>query len=345
MSNVIYPCFKAAAVQAAPVFLDANKTTEKACDLVREAARNGASFVAFPEVFIAGYAYWNWIMNPLEGSEWFKKLYDSSITIPGPEIRMLQRVAKEMSVTIVIGVNERSDVSMGTIFNTTVFIGPNGEYLGKHRKTVPTFAEKLTWGYGDGSSIRVYDTPVGKVGSLACGENTNTLARFALLAQGEQVHVANYISYPFRGTYDIIEPIKIRAAAHSLEGKIFTIVSSGAMSQEIIDIFGINEERRELMSGTPNAFSGIYGPNGMLISDPLIDDEGITYGDIDLSLCVAPKQFHDIIGHYNRFDIYELKVHSRELKPLTLVENASSETKTSDIKDYQYENPILSKID
>jgi len=322
MSHNRYPKYTAAAVQAAPVFLDPTATTAKACDLIREAARNGATLIAFPEVFIAGYAYWNWIMSPLEGSAWFKRLFLSAIDIPGPEIQALQHAAREVNATVVIGVNERSPVSMGGIFNTTVIIGPDGTLLGRHRKTVPTFAEKLTWTGGDGSSIRTYDTPAGKLGTLACGENTNTLARFALLAQGEQVHIANYIAYPFRKSYDIIEPIKIRASAHSLEGKLFTIVSSSAMSQEIRDTFGTTKERMEDMSGTPNAFSGIYGPNGLLVSEPLLDDEGIVYGEIDIERCIEPKQFHDILGHYNRFDIFELRVHQRKLDPVR-IEHAS----------------------
>ncbi|MBP6019317.1 MAG: carbon-nitrogen hydrolase family protein [Burkholderiaceae bacterium] len=317
-----YPIYTAAAIQAAPVFLDTVATTEKACSLIREAAGNGATLIAFPEVFIAGYAYWNWIMSPLEGSAWFKRLFLASIDVPGPEVQALQRTAQACGVTVVIGVNERSPVSMGTIYNTTLIIGADGTLLGRHRKTVPTFAEKLTWGSGDGSSIRTYDTPGGKLGTLACGENTNTLARFALLAQGEQVHVANYIAYPFRNSYDIIEPIKIRASAHSLEGKVFTIVSSSAMSQEIIDLLGTTPERLEALSGSPNAFSGIFGPDGLLISTPLIDSEGIVYGEIDLEKSIEPKQFHDIIGHYNRFDIFELRLHQRPLNPLNIVDTA-----------------------
>ncbi|RJG02813.1 carbon-nitrogen hydrolase family protein [Noviherbaspirillum sedimenti] len=322
MKSNRYPKFTAAAVQAAPIFLDAQATTEKACALIRKAAGEGATFIAFPEVFIAGYAYWNWIMSPLEGSAWFKRFYLAAIDVPGPEVQALQRTAEACGVTVVIGVNERSPVSMGTIYNTNLIIGPDGKLLGRHRKTVPTFAEKLTWGYGDGSSIRTYDTPVGKVGTLACGENTNTLARFALLAQGEQVHVANYIAYPFRKSYDIIEPIKIRAAAHSLEGKVFTVVSSSAMSQEILDLLGTTPERLELLSGAPNAFSGIFGPDGLLVSPPLIDEEGIVYGEIDLEKGFEPKQFHDILGHYNRFDIFELRLHQRSLSPLVIVDQA-----------------------
>ncbi len=316
MKPVRYPKFVAAAVQAAPIFLDAKASTEKACRLIREAAAGGAELVALPEVFIAGYPYWNWMMSPLEGSAWFRRLYLSSIDVPGPEVQALQSTAKACGVTVVIGVNERSPVSMGTIFNTNLVIGPNGDLLGRHRKIVPTFAEKLTWGSGDGESIRTYDTPIGRLGTLACGENTNTLARFALLAQGEQVHVANYIAFPFTASYDMPDAIKIRAGAHSFEGKVFTIVACSAMSQEIRDALGTTPERLQQLSGTPNAFSGIFGPDGRLLSSSLIDEEGIVYGEIDIEKSIEPKQFQDIIGHYNRFDIFELRLHRRSLGPI-----------------------------
>lgn len=319
-----YPKFMAAAVQAAPIFLDAQATTDKACALIKEAAAAGATLIAFPEVFIAGYPYWNWMMSPLEGSGWFHKLYLSAIDVPGPEVRSLQRAAEEVGVTVVIGVNERSPVSMGTIYNTNLVIGSDGSLMGCHRKLVPTFAEKLTWGSGDGSSICVYDTPTGRLGTLACGENTNTLARFALLAQGEQVHVANYIAFPFTRNYDMPEAIRIRAGAHSFEGKVFTIVACSAMSNEIRDSLSTTSKAREQLEGTPNAFSGIFGPHGSLVSDPLIDDEGIVYDEVDVAASIEPKQFQDIIGHYNRFDIFNLTVNGRPHVPVNVNDQVST---------------------
>lgn len=327
-----YPKFIAAAVQAAPVFLDAQATTDKACRLIKEAASAGATLIAFPEVFIAGYPYWNWMMSPLEGSPWFKKLYLSSIDVSGPEVRALQRAAEQHQVTVVIGINERSPISMGTIYNTNLTIGPDGRLLGRHRKIVPTFAEKLTWGSGDGTSIRVNETPIGRLGTLACGENTNTLARFALLAQGEQVHVANYISFPFTNSYDMPDAIRIRAGAHSFEGKVFTVVACSAMSQEIRELLGTTADRLDLLSGTPNAFSGIFGPDGRLMSPGLIDDEGINYGEIDLNKSIEPKQFQDIVGHYNRFDIFELKVHGRALDPISIVDSPVESSSGTDVE-------------
>ena len=316
--------FKAAAVQAAPIFLDAGATTEKACALSREAARAGAELIVFPEVFIAGYPYWSWYLSPLDASPWFPRLQQSAVRVPGPEIDRLCQVATELGVYIVIGVNESVASSLGTVFNTNLLIGPEG-LIARHRKLVPTFAEKLTWASGDGSSLRVHETTLGPLGMLACGENTNTLARYTLLAQGELIHIANYIAFPFISNYDMPEAIRIRAGAHSFEGKIFTIVACSAMSDEILKVLDPTPDHKKQLTGTPNAFSGIYGPDGRLVSDPIIDREGIVYADIDLNRCIEPKQYHDIQGHYNRFDIFKLEVNREPLAPITF-RNSNSRT-------------------
>jgi predicted amidohydrolase len=312
---VSFSPFKAAAVQAAPVFLDAAATVQKACALAREAAAAGAVLVVFPEVFVAGYPYWNWYLSPLEGSPWFARLQQSAITVPGPEVDQLCQEAAALGIIIVIGVNERVPYSLGTVFNTNLVIGPEG-VIARHRKLVPTFAEKLTWASGDGSSLRVHETKCGPLGVLACGENTNTLARYTLLAQGELIHVANYIAFPFIANYDMPEAIRIRAGAHSFEGKIFTIVACSAMSPELVGALKPTSQQEKMLTGTPNAFSGIYGPDGRLFGDPIIDREGIVYADIDLRRCIEPKQYHDILGHYNRFDIFNLEVNRTPLEPI-----------------------------
>jgi len=317
--------FKAAAVQASPVFLDAEATTDKACNIIAEAAGNGASLVAFPEVFISAYPYWNWIMTPVQGSKWYEKLYINSINVPGPETEMLCNAARENNCHVVIGVNERGQ-SFGELYNTNLIIDNHGNIVGKHRKLVPTWAEKLTWTGGDGSSLKVYNTEIGPIGTLACGENTNTLARFALLAQGELIHIANYISLPVAPPdYNMAEAIKIRAAAHSFEGKVFTIVSCSTISKEIIEMMKEDvPNAEELLTRKDSAFTGFIGPNGAVIGEPLIDEEGIVYADIDLAKCIQPKQMHDILGHYNRFDIFDLRVNTAPRKNITFTDSEES---------------------
>lgn len=317
-----FPKFKAAAVQTSPVFLNVEKTIDKAISFVKEATSNGANLVAFPEVFIAGYPYWNWIMTPIQGSKWYEQLYKSSVKVDDEIMKPLFKSAKDYNCYLVIGINERGD-SYGEIYNTNLIIDNNGKLIGKHRKLVPTWAEKLTWSSGDGSSLKVYNTEIGPIGTLACGENTNTLARFTLLAQGELIHIANYISLPVAPPdYDMAEAIKIRAAAHSFEGKLFTIVSCSTISKEIKDALRNDVPNvDELLTRKNSAFSGIIGPNGAVVGSPLIDDEGIVYADIDLEKCIQPKQMHDILGHYNRFDIFDLRVNTAPTRKITFIDN------------------------
>jgi len=318
------PKFRAAAVQTAPVFLDTDATIDKACRLIAEAAENDAKLVVFPEVFVSAYPYWSWVMNPVEASPWFEKLVLSAIEVPGPEIQKVAQAAAQHEVNVVIGVNERDPNSFATIYNTLVTINHEGRIIGRHRKLVPTWAEKLTWSPGDASSMRVHQTNIGPLGSLACGENTNTLARFSLLAQGEMVHTANYIALPVAPKdYDMAEAIRIRAAAHCFEGKLFTVVSCSTISEEIIELMSeAHPEARELLSRKNSAFSGTIGPDGRTVGDALIDVEGIAYGDIDLSRCIQPRQMHDITGHYNRFDIFRLQVNQQPLAAASFVHDS-----------------------
>jgi nitrilase len=320
------PQFKVAAVQASPVFLDTLATIDKACRLIREAASQGASLVVFPEVFVPAYPYWSWVGNPVAASPWFQRLCEAAVEVPGPEIARVAQTARDCGVYVAIGINERASRSVSLLYNTLLFIGPDGALLGRHRKLMPTWAEKMTWAPGDGAGLRVHQTRVGPVGMLACGENTNTLARFSLLAQGELVHLASYIALPVAPPdYDMAEAIKLRAMAHSFEGKVYTVVSCSTISPEIIEqMEQAFPGSRSLLARKNSAFSGVIGPDGRLVGKPLIDDEGIVYADLDLSRCIQPRQMHDITGNYNRFDVFDLHVDRRGLQAATFADvNAS----------------------
>ena len=314
--------FTAAAIQSSPVYLDPAATVDKAVSLIQEAADHGATLVVFPEVFVPGYPYWNWTMNPVQGSPWFERLYRASIDVPGPEVETLCAAARQYGVVLVIGVNERGRHSLGVLYNTLLIIGADGHLLAAHRKLVPTWAEKLTWTNGDASTLRVHQTAIGPLGALACGENTNTLARFALLAQGELIHAACYISLPVAPEdYDMADAIALRTAAHCFEGKVFSVVSCSTISPQIIDeIAGEDAEVRRMLGRRRSALSGIFGPDGRPVTPPLIDDEGIVYAEIDPAKCIQPKQMHDIIGHYNRFDIFQLQVDNRPRDPVVFTD-------------------------
>jgi aliphatic nitrilase len=158
---------------------------------------------------------------------------------------------------------------------------------------------------------------------LICGENTNPLARYTLIAQGEQVHVSSYPPvWPTRpsnqlGRYDLASAIRIRAGAHSFEGKVFNVVASAFLDKKSLDaLTGLSKEARDTLEQSPQAVSMVIGPSGEQVSDALSDQEGLLYHDIDVSHCVEPKQFHDVVGYYNRFDVFDLRVNRRRINPI-----------------------------
>jgi len=327
---ITYPKFKACAAHVAPVFLDAAATVEKVCALIAEAARAGAQLIAFPESFIPGFPLWAAVQAPIKGHDYFKRMAANSIEVPGPEVQRLCEAAREHAIIVSVGISERSQVSVGCLWNTNLLIGAEGQILNHHRKLVPTFYEKLIWASGDGDGLRVCDTPQGKLGMLICGENTNPLARYTLIAQGEQVHISSYPPvWPTRpanepGRYDLASAIKIRAGAHSFEGKVFNVVSSGFLDSAALSAMrDLDHAARETLEASPRAVSMIIGPSGEVIGDMLCESEGLLYQDIDLAQCVEPKQFHDIVGYYNRFDVFDMKVTRKRLQPISFSDGIS----------------------
>jgi nitrilase len=327
MTSRRFPRFKAAACHTSSVFLDAAGSVDKACDLIAEAARAGASIVAFPESFVPGFPVWAALQAPILSHDFFKMLASQALLLDGAEVAKLRMAAKRHDVVVSVGFTEGTVASVGCIWNSNLLIGNDGAILNHHRKLVPTFYEKLVWAPGDARGLRVVDTPVGRVGMLICGENTNPLARYALIAQGEQVHISSYPPiWPTRpaaqkGGYDLRKAIEIRAGAHSFEGKVFNIVSSAKMDVGMRDSLGQSDPRMlEAMEGTPQAVTMILDPTGNVISEVLSDDEGIAYADIDVSECVEPKQFHDVVGYYNRFDVFRLSIDRSPREPASFVD-------------------------
>jgi nitrilase len=328
-----YPTFKACAAHVAPVFLDAGATVRKACSLVAEAARAGAQLIAFPESFLPGFPVWAAVRAPILNHDLFARLAAQSVELPGPEVQLLCDAAREHEIHVSIGISERSTVSVGCLWNANLLIGPDGAILNHHRKLVPTFFEKLVWANGDGAGLQVSDTPIGKLGMLICGENTNPLARYALMAQGEQVHISTYPPvWPTRppnepGRYDLAAAIRIRAGAHSFEAKAFNIVSSGFLDAAPLDAIGAaDRDARDVLEQAPQAVSMVIGPNGEVVSDTLCEAEGLLFHDIDISRCVEQKQFHDVVGYYNRFDVFDLRVTRKRLSPIMFRDAAASDS-------------------
>ncbi len=317
-----YPRFKAAACHAAPVFLDAGKTGEKACALIREAANAGARLIAFPESFIPGFPLWAALEAPYRSHDLFAAFAAQSLRRDGPEIAAVRAAARRSGVIVSLGFSEASETSAGCLWNANLLIGSGGEILVHHRKLVPTFYEKLIWANGDGRGLRCALTELGRLGMLICGENTNPLARFALMADGEEVHISSYPAvWPTRpageeGGYDLRRAIEIRAGAHAFEAKAFTLVASAAIDDSLYQALrGLDRAARETIEASPRAASMILDPSGKVISEVLSEEEGIVYAEIDLSRAVEPKRFHDVAGSYNRFDIFRLEIDRRPREP------------------------------
>jgi len=314
--------FKIAAVQAAPVFLDLKSTIEKACGLIETAAEGGASLVVFPEAFVPAYPLWVWFIppgktHPLRAL--YARLHANSIAIPGPEVERLAKTARKCGVTVAIGVNERNTESSGsTLFNTILYLGPDGAVLGKHRKLIPTTGERLVWGRAAGSDLEVFELPFARVSGLLCWENYMALARHLLTARGEQIHVAP--------TWDRGEPWISSMRHIAKEGRCFVVSSCQAFHKnDIPDDLDFKSEFLAGVDGWINpGLSLIADPDGKIVAGPLDSEEGILYADVHPDQLVGPRWQLDTAGHYARPDVFELHVR-REPRPGIVEEDRSSD--------------------
>ena len=318
-----YPAYRVAAAHVAPVFLDVAKTVDKTCSLIEEAARHGAELIAFPETYLPGFPLWSALQAPIHNHQWFRRLAASAVRCPGGELARVAASARRAGIFVSLGFNEATADSVGCLWNANVLIADDGSILNHHRKLVPTFWEKLTWAQGDGAGLRVSETRLGRLGMLICGENTNPLARYTLMAQGEQVHISTYPPvWPTRdpregGNYDLAGAIRIRAGAHSFEGKVFNVVASGFMDSAMRQELGrIGPEAARILDESPRSVSMVIGPTGEPVSEILRDSEGLLYAGVDLAAGVEPKQFHDVVGSYNRFDVFSLTVNRTAHRPI-----------------------------
>jgi len=299
--------FVVAAAQAAPVFLDRAATVEKACDLIAEAGRAGARLVVFPEAFIPTYPDWVWAIPAGEEgmlNELYAELLDQAVTIPSAATDMLCRAARQAGAYVVIGMSERNaEASNASLYNTLLYIDAQGQILGKHRKLVPTGGERLVWAQGDGSTLDVYDTPLGKISGLICWENYMPLARYALYAWGAQIYIA--------ATWDRGEPWLSTLRHIANEGRLFVIGCSMPLRKaDIPDRFAFKQRFYQQSEEWINVGdSAIVNPSGEFIAGPLHAAEGLVYAELDPAQMRGPKWMLDVAGHYARPDVFQLTVH------------------------------------
>ncbi|MFN8185920.1 MAG: carbon-nitrogen hydrolase family protein [Gaiellales bacterium] len=316
--------FTAAVVQHPPVFLDRERSLDRAADLVGEAVGAGASLVAFGETWLPGYPAWvfgsaGW--DDPAAKRVFARYQENAVEVPGPATRALGELARAHGVHLVMGCTERdATFSRGTLYNSLLFFGPDGDLLGVHRKLVPTHAERLVWGQGDGSGLRVYETAVGRLGGLVCWEHWMPLTRFALHALGEQVHVAAWPEGP-----DIHH---LASRHYAFEGRCYVLCAASYLSLadlpadfELREVLGEAGDFGQADDVVIPGGSGIIGPDSTWVAGPLVGEAGIVYGEIDLGRIAQEQLALDSAGHYNRPDIFDLSVdrrpraHARFLEP------------------------------
>jgi nitrilase len=286
-------------VQGTPVLYDRDATIEQVARLTKEAAGQGAALVAFPEGFVPGYPDWVWRTNPWADAEWYARWVDQAVDIPGPACDALGAIAAESSVHLAIPVNERDG---GTIYNALLYFGPDGAFLGKHRKLTATGGERLVWGQGDGSTLTVFDTPFGRVGGLICWENYMPLARAAMYEQGVDILLAP--------TWDNSD-VWVSSMRHiAKEGRCYVLgITSCLRATDVPDSFA---GRDDIYGGDDDWMSRgntvIVDPYGAVLAGPISESEGILYADVDTDTARQSRRQFDVVGHYARPDVFQLHV-------------------------------------
>jgi cyanide dihydratase len=308
-----YPKFRAAAVQAAPVFLDLDATVEKTCRLIEEAAENGAKLVAFPEAFIPGYPWWIWLGNPgAYGAPFFAELYKNAVQIPSKAVRKISEAARKTKTYVCVSVTE---LDGGSLYLTQLWFDPKGDLIGKHRKLKPTSAERYIWGEGDGSTMPVFDTEIGRLGGLMCAEHIIPLNVTAMNSLNEQVHVSAWPAFSCQiGKLFLEDPNRIAAQYYSIATQSYSLMTSQIITQEMVDHLCINDEQREMFQ-LGGGCTQIISPEGETISNIVPkDEEGIAYAELDLELIVFCKYAYDSAGHYSKPGVLSLNF-NREPQP------------------------------
>ncbi|MBW4519794.1 MAG: Nit6803 family nitriliase [Scytolyngbya sp. HA4215-MV1] len=303
--NNLQTTIRAVAVQLSPVLFSRDGTTEKVLQAIASAAKEGAQLVVFPETFIPYYPYFSFIQPPVLMGKEHMRLYEEAVTVPGLVTDAVSRAARSYSIVVVLGVNERDN---GSLYNTQLIFDADGTLLLKRRKITPTYHERMVWGQGDGAGLKVLDTAVGRVGALACWEHYNPLARFALMAQHEQIHCAQFPGSLVGQIFT--DQIEVTIRHHALESGCFVVNATGWLSPEQVAQITPDEKLQRLLSGGCN--TAIIGPEGNHLCPPITEGEGMAIADLDFSLITKRKRMMDCVGHYARPDLLKLQLNAKE---------------------------------
>ncbi len=308
---------RVAVIQATPILFDLQATVDKTCQLAADAAAKGAQLLVFPEAFIPAYPRglgFGTVVGSRSpsGRHTWERYWANGVDVPGPATETLGAAARQAKAYLAVGVVERdTQFSRGTLYCTTLYFGPDGRLLGKHRKLKPTGAERLIWGEGDGSTLTVLDTPLGKVGGLICWENYMPLARMAMYAKGVELYLAP--------TADARDTWQATLRHIACEGRCFVLgcnqfVTRADYPQDLLEIEALTDQPEVLCRGG----SAIVSPLGEYVAGPLFDQEGMLVADLDVGEIARAKFDFDVVGHYSRPDVFQLTINERPAPPVTM---------------------------
>jgi nitrilase len=301
---------RAAAVQISPVLYSREGTLERVVAKIDELAQEGVQFATFPETFVPYYPYFSFVQRPFEMSAEQMRLMNQAVTVPSPTTDAIGDAARQAGMVVSLGVNERDG---GSLFNTQLLFDADGTQIQRRRKISPTYHERMIWGQGDGSGLRAVDSAVGRIGQLACWEHYNPLARYALIADGEQIHSAMFPGC-FGGDL-FAEQTEISVRNHALESGAFVVTATAWLDAD-------QQAKIVADTGGPigpisgGCFTAIITPQGQLLGEPVRSGEGEVIADLDFSLIDRRKALMDASGHYSRPEVLSLNVDNSPKAPI-----------------------------
>ncbi len=306
--------YRAAVVQAAPVFMDLSAGVDKAVRLIAEAAQQGASIIAFPECWLPGYPWWAWLSTPAHNIRYFQRYHENSVVVDGAAFDRIAEAAQQHNIFVSMGASERDQ---GSLYIAQFLFDNDGDVVQARRKLKPTHVERTIYGEGDGSDLDVLDTSLGRIGQLCCWEHMQPLTKYAMFSMHEQVHIAAWPSFScYPDAYALGGPLNnALSQVYAAEGQCFVLAPCGMVSPAMYKLMVDTDEQAGLMA-VGGGYAQIYGPDGRPLCEPLAHtEEGLLFADIDLGVIAIAKSFADPVGHYSRPDVTRLLL-NREPQPV-----------------------------
>jgi aliphatic nitrilase len=300
---------RAAAAQIAPDLTSREGTLARVLDTISDAAGKGADLIVFPETFVPWYPYFSFVLPPVLSGKEHVRLYEEAVTVPSAATQAVATAARKHGIVVVLGINERDH---GSLYNSQLVFDADGRLVLKRRKITPTFHERMIWGQGDGSGLTTVETNVGRIGALACWEHYNPLARYALMAQHEEIHVAQFPGSMVGPIF--AEQMEVTIRHHALESGCFVVNATGWLTDEQISSITPDSGLQKALRG--GCMTAIISPEGKHLAPPITEGEGILIADLDMSLIVKRKRMMDSVGHYARPELLHLIIDGRATAPM-----------------------------